>query len=326
MSSSEDNQVELFLKGRYSKVNGFWPLVDENYDETPFVAVGSKSGLPEIFDALKHKYKKLTFIYNCQNGPHLHSNYRYIGNNFDGIFDLDYVDRDLRKSLFCNHSMMVRSMPYKGFFWENADVEKIYDFSILTWGPSDKIAKRWDRAEKVCDYLCKRGLKGIVFSQRDKEKDFLNEVITPHVETGKLYIYDQDYHYIDFHKLMCRAKYSIFPNAQDAFPKFIIESLLANRPIVFASDLLLGRKILDDLGGSICCKVDFEDESHLEIIYQFISKNAGDKSPREEWYKRYHFNLLAESWADEFNRLFGTKHKKLFFMNHIPRLKEHNLI
>ena len=42
-SSSEDNQVELFLKGRYSKVKGFWPLVDENYEETPFVAVGRKS-------------------------------------------------------------------------------------------------------------------------------------------------------------------------------------------------------------------------------------------------------------------------------------------
>ena len=325
--SRKDNNVEVLINGQYIPTRGFWPIIDENYSETPFLAIGHKDGVPKReYNKFKKNYgKRFKYIYVCQSAPFLLKNYKYISRKFDGIFDLDWVTKkNFSKSLYCNHSMMVRSMPYRGFFWESKKMAKPFDFSMLTWGPSDTRIKRWDRGSKICDYLLKKGMKGIIVTQKGKRGDFLNNSIKPYIESGNLVIEDAVFSEIEFHHLMCKAKYAIFPNTVDAFPKHIIESLLADKPIIISKDLLLGRDVLSKLGDSVCSIIDFEKKLFIETIYQIISKEYKGPSPRRTWLERYNFLSLSEQWAKEFNRLFGTNYKRLFYMNHIPRIEENN--
>ncbi|MFH0977508.1 MAG: hypothetical protein V1874_17145 [Spirochaetota bacterium] len=326
-----DNQVEVLLNGEYVRAPGIWPLIDENFDFTGYVGIGTKGSIPEeLYKKIKTEYKKeLIFVHPTLNGPYFYNNYNFIINEFNAVFDLDYVYKIDMKSLNLIFSMIVRSMPYRGFFWNNNSKQKDFDFSILTWGPSDLIAKRWDRAERVCDYLCSKGLKGLIVTQRGEREDLINHHTETHVKSSNLVIYNASFSEIEFHNLMCEAMVSIFPNVQDAFPKHIMESLLADKPIIFAKDLMFGTKTLQDLGEDVAYMIDFDDVQHSEKIYQHLinlKKNRNRKSPREEWLKRYNFIDLSKIWAKEFNRLLKTNFGLLFFMNHIPRVKEHKLL
>ena len=141
-----------------------------------------------------------------------------------------------------------------------------------------------------------------------------------------LLIENDEYDEMKFHELMCNARYAIFPNNLDAFPKHIIESILADKPVIVSKDLLLGQNTLSLLDESVRTFVDFEDKECLDIIYKVISKKYVGISPRKSWLERYNFLSLSEQWGKEFNRLFGSNYERLFFMNHIPRVKENKLL
>jgi hypothetical protein len=221
---------------------------------------------------------------------------------------------------------MVRSMPYQNFFWEPTGSVKEYEFVILTWGHSDKAAKRWDRGEIVACYLAEKGMKGLIISQRDKTEKYINRKTKKYVDSGNLVFDDNSYDFIDFHNLICKAKFAIFPNTIDAFPKFAMECLLADLPIYISEDLLMGKEIIRELGSNVSFVIDYNDKNIADNIYKEIINYSFVRSPREVWLEKYNFNLLSKQWADEFNRLFGSNYKRLFFMNHINRIKEHNIL
>lgn len=324
--SDEAPLVRCYLNGYYQKIHGIWPMVDENYSLTEFLAVGMKGGLDKkTFKAIKREYsKRFYLIHPTLNGPFFVKNYKYIHNQFDGVFDLDYYNKT-PKSINAIYSMMSRSMPFKGFFWEPIPKKKEYDFSILTWGPSDKRAKRWDRAKKVIDYLCDKGLKGLVVTQRDHPDKLIKQLDDALIRHNKVDVRTGNLPPEQFHQLMCKAKVGIFPNVEDAFPKHIMETLLADKPVVFADDLLFGRDTLRNLGENTTLEIDFKDREQFYDIYDFI-KWPTSVSPRKKWLEKYHFMELSTIWAKEFNKVFGTDYKRLFFMNHISRLKNNNIM
>lgn len=215
------NAIDARLSGKWVTARGVWPLIDENGEPTQFVAVGNKNGIPDdLLAALKAEHgSSLRFIYPCQYGPHIIDHYDDIAARFDGIFDLD-CRPDHPKRLACIHSMFVRSMPYRGFFWERPeDVEHRFDFTILTWGPTDPMCKRWDRAEPVCEYLCARGLRGLVITQRGEPAELITDPLRPHVESGALVIDAAKYDEVSYHRRASEARFSIFPNTIDASPR-----------------------------------------------------------------------------------------------------------
>ncbi len=300
---------------------GFWPFVDENKLFTGFVGVGNKNGVPSSFYEFKSKYSYLNYkyIFNCQNGPYLIQNYNQIKSEFDGVMELDYADRTSDKTLFCNHSMMARSMPYKGFFWPPTTRKK-YDFGILTWGFSDLTCKRWDRGALITQMLCKRGYKGLVVSQRDEVEALYSEELRSYSNTDSLTILKGNYSETAFHSLMSECKVVICPNQIDAFPKFIIEMLLANLPAVISSDLLIGRQVLSKLGEINVVILNFSNlNAEIEKIDNLIAQYA-QSTARDAWLESYNFERLTELWATEFNNAFGTKFKKIFYMNHLNRI------
>lgn len=241
---------------------------------------------------------------------------------------LDY-DRSNSKSLYMSHSMMVRSMPFENLFWEPQKVKK-WDFSILT-RVGDNNAKRWDRCIRIVDKLCSNGLTGLVFTQRDDFSKVLRSrfskerIFKKYVEAGLLYLSS----YIDhhkFHKLQSMARVSIFPNTCDAFPKNIIENVLADKMVVISRDLLYGKSVITPEFGEC---LDFDSRSSLERCLEIVEKEKMRKSPlnnRQKWLKKYSFGPLAALWAEELNAKFNTDSKLAFFMNHIERIKKMNSI
>lgn len=313
-------RVDILLDSEWVEVPGFWPLVDENGQATKFIAVGNKNGIPlDMFFKVKHEYGNvLKFVYTCMNAPYMIKNYDFINKEFDGIFDLDYKP-DNPKRLNCSHSMIVRSLPYEGNFWEYKGEEKIYDFSMLTWStPGDK-CKRWDRGQKICEYLCGQGLKGLVVNQRGKAEDLLTDKLLPLYNSGLLTLKAAEFDDKEFHSLMSQSRWSIFPNNTDAFPKIVIEELLSDKPIVISNDLFQGKQILSELS---CVKViDFHRRDFCSEIAGWVTQLYKGVSPRDAWLEKYNFRSVTRLWAKEFNAIFGTSFKTLHFMNHQERAK-----
>ena len=163
--SDNVNRVGIKNANGIKELNGVWPFVDENMNFINVIAVGNKNGIDDKIDltSLKSMFPESKFVYNCQNGPYLISHYDEILDNFDGHMTLDY-DRSNSKSLYMNHSMMVRSMPFSGLFWE-PNKEKKWDFSILT-DIGNNISKMWDSCVEISDGLCSSGFKGSLVTQR----------------------------------------------------------------------------------------------------------------------------------------------------------------
>lgn len=324
------NKVECLLGQGYELVPGFWPLMDENRELTSFVAIGNKMGVPPDLFAVFRKFKaiygsRFTYLFSCQSGPYLTNQKEMLLREFDGIFDTDYLVGE-QKKIDLNHSMMVRSMPYEGFFWEtDANVEKTFDFSMLTWGPSDKVSKRWDRGSRICRSLCEKGLKGLVVTQRGISNELITDELAPYVERGLLTLDDAHYTELEFHHLMDSSRVTLFPNHLDAFPKFIIESLLADRRVVISHDLLLGRAPLSKLGTDAVLAVDFDNSEDMENCAQFVQKHE-KVFTRKRWLDLYGFDALSSLWAKEINEKFGTHYEKLFFLNHLPRIDKANAL
>ena len=326
-NENEDSPVvSTYLNGSYQKIHGIWPIVDEKFKNTQFLGIGMKGGInKKLFNLIKKQLKdRFYYIHPTLNGPYFVKKHKYIYKKFDGVFDLDYKHKTF-KSINAIYSMMSRSMPFKGFFWEPVKVDKEYDFSILTWGPSDKRAKRWDRAKEVIEFLCNKGMKGLIVTQRDHPQKLINDLSKKIIQDNQVDIFSGNLTPYKFHELMCKAKTGIFPNVEDAFPKHLIETLLADKPVVFAEDLLFGTDTLRNLSGNTTLEINFRDKMQFDTIYDFI-KWPTSSSPRKSWIEKYHFTELSQIWAEEFNKVFHTNYKRLFFMNHIPRIKANNIL
>lgn len=325
-SAYQENQVDVLIGGRYKNFPGFWPLLDETNRLTRFVAVGNKNGVPwdrirEFKKVFRNKFK---LIYSCQNGPAFVNDFDRINREFDGIFDTDYNIFN-SKRLNCSHTMMVRSFPCDGLFWEPIDCDKVYDFNILTVPKIGSKTKRWDRGERVCFSLCKAGFKGVVYSQTGNCLSLISKRLMKYVKAGQLVIRDGGCSPVDFHREACKALCTIFPNNVDAFPKFIIESLLANRVVVISKDLLLGRRVLNSIGESIVIDFDFDTSNYSKLITSMSrlrKDGVRNVHPREVWLRDYNFKGVSIRWANEFNKVFDTDFRQLYYMNHIPRLEK----
>lgn len=324
------NTVGIRTASGITEMLGVWPLVDENLRFLNIIAVGSKSGIGHKINLalLKKRFPTAKFIFNCQSGPYLVSHYKKILKNFDGHMTLDY-DRSNSKSVYMNHSMMVRSMPFENSFWEPKK-EKRWDFSILT-NVGDNTAKRWDRCIKIIDKLCSNGLTGLVVTQNNDFTKVLRAVFSKerifkkYVKAGLLYL-SSNIDALEFHNLQSMAHVSIFPNACDAFSKNIIENILADKLVIISNDLLIGKSIIaPEFGESL----DFDSHLAQEQCLEIIEEEKTRKTPlnnRERWLKKYGFLPLAKSWAVELNKKFHTDCKLAFFMNHIERVKQSNQI
>jgi hypothetical protein len=325
-SSKQENQVDVLIDGEYEFFPGFWPLLDEKSEYTDFLAVGNKNGVPwALLKRFKAEYGNMfKFIYSCQNGPFLVNEYKLLAKEFKGIFDTDYKINSLKR-LDCNHSMMVRSFPCDDLFWEPIICEKEYDFNMLTVPKIGSRTKRWDRGEEICFELCERGFKGAVYSQTGNCAALVSERLRRYIQEGRIVIKNGDYSSEAFHEEMCKSLCTVFPNNIDAFPKFIIESLLADRFIVISSDLLLGRRILNGIGEPVVTEIQFNNINFEKLALLLLNLKKGmfeAVSPRRLWLNRYNFKCISKKWASEFNRVFGTKFKQLYYMNHSPRLQK----
>ncbi len=296
------------------EISGVWPLVNQNREIIPYIAFGNKNGLSEelILRAKVYKKKGYRIIFNLQSAPYYKENKKFIYSFFDAVMDMGSEE----KSLNMNHSMMVRSMPYKNFFWETAGNLKSVDFSILTWGDDDGGCKQWEKGKKVVLQLLEKGMSGIVFNQRpivNIESDDLKYW----TDGGSLKIINTVLEEKDFFKIADRSKISIFPNENDAFPKFIIESLLSNRPIVYSNKLKFGKGVLQ-WSGDVAMEYNFENEDSIDKIITFQKKSEAYNS-RKLWLEEFGFDRLSKLWASELNRLFGTNYKQISYLNHEKR-------
>lgn len=324
------NTVGIRASNSITEMPGVWPLVDENLRFLNIVGVGNKSGVGHKINLalLKKMFPTAKFIFNCQSGPYLVSRYKEILEHFDGHMTLNY-DHSNPKSLSMSHSMMVRSMPFENFFWE-PQKEKRWDFSILTTVGDNK-TKRWDRCIKIVDKLCSNGLTGLVITQKNDFTKVLRawfskeRIFKKYVKAGLLYL-SGNIDAFEFHKLQSMARVSIFPNVCDAFPKNIIENILADKLVIISNDLLIGKSIIaPEFGESL----DFDSHLAQERCLEIIEKEKTRKTSlnnRERWLKKYSFLPLAKSWSAELNKKFHTDCKLAFFMNHIERVKQSNQI
>lgn len=328
--SPRDDLVESYLNGQYVLTPGIWPIIDENLNQTPFVVFGATHGMPidsaNTFKLLRSTYgDRFKYIYGSRRGSHFLEQYADACNAFDGIFDLDY-NPGLFKSLRCNFAMMERSMPLGDFFWEPTYRQQHYDFSILSWGEvekkGDKSAKRWDRAIRIIDRLCSEGLRGIVVLHRENLAASIPVELLPYVHRKLVRFSSASMDLRRFHELMCESRYTIFPNQVDAFPKFMIESLLANRPILVSKDLLHGLSVLDPLG--CVFSMDFTDPDCLSTVADIVRQRYGGISPRERWIEMHSLPKLSSIWAQEFNRVFSTSYQNLYFLHHIDRVRAYH--
>jgi len=318
---SRTGRVDIKLNGDWVHAPGFWPFMADDDQPTRFVGVGNKNGIPtDMFSAVKREYgNQLKYIYICMDAPYMLANYGNIHSAFDGIFDIGFMS-DSKKTLQCNHSMMARSMPYEGFFWERSNVAASYDFSMLTWAIDGDKSKRWDLGQKVCDVLCHNGFRGLVCNQRGGIDELKTDKLNPHVKIGSLSFIDARFNAVDFASLMDMSRVSIFPNVLDAFPKFIIESLLGDRHVIVNENIFQG---VDVLRSTPCIYLnDFETDSGLYKIASIIADRHMKLSPRKVWLRRYNFTHLKKLWAAEFNRLFGTEFNSIYYMNHKKRIAE----
>jgi hypothetical protein len=324
------NTVGIKTSSDIIETPGVWPLIDEKFRFLNIIAVGNKNGIDHTIslNLLKKRFPKAKFIFDCRNGPYLVSHYKEILEHFDGHMTLDY-DVANPKSLFMFHGMMIRCMPFEGFFWEPSK-EKKWDFSILT-RVGDNKSKRWDRCVKIVDKLCSNGLTGLVITQRGdfsrvlKTRSSKERILGEYVKTGLLSLSGWIEHH-KFHKLQSMAHVSIFPNTLDAFPKNIIENILADKLVIISNDLLYGKSVIVPEFGEC---LDFASDSVLDRCLEIIEKEKRRKTPlnnRKRWLKKYGFIPLTKSWAEELNKKFKTDCKLAFFMNHIERVKQNNQI
>jgi len=310
----------IYLNGQYAVLNGIVPLVDENCEITPFVCIGNKNGMSPFYKKFRSTYgNRFKYIFRCMNGPYFKRNYKKIYRDFDGVFNLDFKPIESRKSLYCNHTMIYRSLPNDDFYWESEKQTKIFDYSILTWGYCDKEAKRWDRIAKIIPTLAKNNLKGIVVTQKDTPEKLIKKApgFKKIVEEGKLTILPGKMSGIEFNRLMDQSRISIFPNQWDAFPRVMIESLLSDRRIIISKDLMMGKEILSNLGEESCLVLDFDDiEASSQKIVTYLKRPPAPYSIRSQWIEKYSFWPLIHQWAKEFNRVFGTNYKCLYYFGY----------
>lgn len=289
---------------------GIWPFVNENFEFIDVIAVGNKNGIDHKIhlEMLKKRFPRAQFVFNCQNGPYFMNHLKDIWASFSAHMTADW-DPVRETSLLMNHSMMVRSMPMDGFFWEPR--EKKYDFSILTQ-PRDFVAKRWDRCLRAINKLCSAGLRGIIVSQ---EGGFPSHPsLTGHSDRLVL---REKMPERQFHDAVAVARIGVFPNHIDAFPKHLIETILADKPVLVSHDLLMGKCITTPAFGHA---IDFDRGTDLERAAQDML-NKKEEGKRERWLELYGFIPLAKLWANEMNRQFNRNERMVFFMNHIERIQ-----
>jgi hypothetical protein len=238
------------------------PLVDENCLFTGFIGIATKGGTlsKPCADFIKRYRKKFVFIWLTCAGPYFYENFERLFAEYDAITALDCplpLDLFHDKLLYLNYSMMTRCGPLPGgFFWEPPQ-RRDADFSILTWF-DDTVAKVWPHARMLTLSLCDRGYRGILVTQRGTAEDMLDAALENHVRSGLLELHTGNLNERDFAALIGRAKFGIFPNQQDAFPKHIMECLLLDKPIIISEHLLFGKKTLENLGADIVCAVDLD--------------------------------------------------------------------
>ena len=305
-----------------------WPLVDENFNFINIITLGSKSGLSDDINIefLRRFFPDSKYVYNCMSGPFLKRHYEEILKTFDAHMTLDF-DVGNNKSLFMNHSMMARSLPFEDYFWPVSKDEKKWDFSILTWA-DDNCAKRWDRCGKIVDALCSKGFTGYVVLQRGDVNEIMkrrfskDRTFKKYVKKGLL-MFSNPIDEKIFHRNMSLARVGIFPNTNDAFPKHIIENILADKFVIISADLLIGKSVVAPKYGEI---LNFDSNQGLNICVELVSKERqcrNRRNSREKWIADFGFGSLAKKWAQEINRMFGTDYKRVFYLNHIDRIKNY---
>ena len=313
-----------FFNGQADIFPAIEPLVDEKCAFTGIIGVMTKGGIlrQETIEFIQKHRKDFIYIWLASAGPYFYNNFEQIFAEYDAVTALDCtlpIEGFAHKLLRLNYPMFTRCGPLPdGFFWIPAKRWDA-DFSILTWYGNTE-AKQWPHAKRITGELCARGFKGILVTQRGEAADMLDDEFRRHVDAGLLELHTGDLPEQNFHALMARARFGIFPNEQDALPKHIIECLLADKPVAISKNLLFGRDTLAELGNDCTLVVDFSATSAVDEIVAFMrAPRAAGFSPRQLWLERYNFYALSRSWAQEINRLFGTGYERIFCMRHIDR-------
>lgn len=303
-------------------IYGIEPLVAENRKRIGVWAVGSKSGF-NIFNENEIKVinefirRGGRILFNCMSGGVV--NEHLFKENFHAYMlldiDISKFNADRQRILYMNHSMMVRSMPEEDeFFYEPIFKEKEFDYSITTWA-FDNTYKRFDRAIKIIDLLARAGFKGQLFLSRLEQIPPLPPVLGYWQSTGRLKIYSK-LPPRDYHREQARAKFGIFPNTIDAFPKACIENILTDKYVVVSHDLLIGKSTITPEIGQI---IDFDSPTWESQLLEVMKKEV-KTSPRAAWLKKYNFEEVSKIWAREINKLLGTNYQQVFYEYHLERV------
>jgi len=322
----DETMVGLKQGDKVIQLPGVCPFYDENKKFTNILAVGNKNGIDDKINLpfLKKIFADCKFVFNGRLASYTVKYYnRFIEKEFDGIMAAEY-NKDNHKALNMVHSMMVRSMPEaNGFFYEPIKDNRSYDFSILT-KIGDNRNKRFDRCIRLVDYLCTRHLRGILVTQEGYWRQVtMIGTFDKYFKMGLLKL-EQKIEPRAFHKLMNQAKVGVFLSTLDSFPKHIIETLLSDKPIVISDDMTMGKEVcVPDFG----IKLTMDKTSSYQRCYEFITNGYKEiKDVRKRYLEKYDYGCVSSLWAAELNRLFGCKHKQVWFYNHKERLTNAGLL
>tara|TARA_Y100001960_G_scaffold250277_1_gene266534 strand:- start:3888 stop:4973 length:1086 start_codon:yes stop_codon:yes gene_type:complete len=317
------DDVTIIINGNKISHPNLIPLLDGNDDYTGMIGYYSKGSIDYKFLLKVFPYADLIML--ASSGPAFKKDWMLFKPFFKAVFAPTMnCNIEKRKHLNVSYTMVLRSCPYNGLFWENTNSKFEYDYSILTWVDDDKF-KRWDRSAKLIPQLSERSVKGIIHTQRKTADDMIFENRDKYIKSGLVTLSSDNMSEDSFNNYMSKAAVGIFPNTIDALPKHMIECLLANKRIVISKDLLFGHDMLVDLGSDIVMSVDFEEDGVEDKITAFI-KSEVKRSPRNVFLDKYGVDKLSMLWAKEFNMLFGTTYKHIYPSKHYHRVKEYKNI
>jgi glycosyltransferase involved in cell wall biosynthesis len=208
-----------------------------------------------------------------------------------------------------------------GRFKPMLDVEKIYDFLIVTWAGDIK-HKRWDLVVDLIRKLCPvHNLCVVAYSGKPSKRDM--EVISEYVKTGNLTCINTLVTKEEFPKLLNSSKVLVVPSEWDCHPRIMDQALLCDIPLAVNVNIYGGANLVNHSTGIL---------SHPDELAQgaltVLEKLAGKVNTRK-WYLENHgpynatiklTNLINEVFSTEFKIVYKEDSEFMFKQDYMKQV------
>lgn len=192
-----------------------------------------------------------------------------------------------------------------GRFYPMPDVEKKYDFFIVTWAGDIK-HKRWDLVVQLIEELCPQYKLCVLAYKGTPSRDEQN-IINEFVDKGNLTFITKWISKENFPIIMNSAKVLIVPSEWDNHPRIMDQALLCNIPIVVNKNIYGGQKLINKSTGILSSPEDLSKNAEI------VLKELTGKAKTREWYLDNYgpYNATIKLTAC-INEVFGTKFKIVY--------------